>query len=428
MEIGPSASLMTPTEPDHNVWDDILEFFDTLYMIFPILSFETITSRLMAQPNWTEVPDLRTLLLAIRLLNAAGRYRMEAINKPDLCELIRQVETSRLEYDFAEVVTMDDVVCSLCLFTAHNVLEKHNRAFLYLDEAISLFEMVSPDAEEQRRLRIEQVLYNTEAATHTIYAPRQRRRRARAPSVSHEQLSLELSEMQEPNRIAIHLLNCLTQINLDKAPDGLEEGSKIGEVDVEALFETGLKQHRYSRIQAADVVVTRQWRLSSRLAECKVGGRPTGYLSQQAIERLGVQVMSWICLLKDGELRIVGLGKLAGLIQNICVLAGQASCRYVLAGLSSAIMREDYDKTYTPSLTQMIMSMTSSVPQLMGSLPPLDHEANEPLDFDPHDPRVVFSETRTRNSQAGFQTTDHLEDGIDNRFHAEDFDWLADLR
>jgi hypothetical protein len=368
---GTNFSLSPPSNPvaslvmEGDIWDDVHEFFDTLYMVFPIVSYEDLTMRLMTEPDWTAVPDLQVLLLAIRLLNAAGRHRMCGKDKTVLSNLIYQVEAARLHHDFAEDVNLDAVVCSLCLFTACNVLEKHNRAFLYLDEAMSLFEMVPScvGSEELRRLRIEQVLFNTEAATHAIYAPRTRKLRARTPLIGIDQAAAALTPHADSDGIATHLLKCLTQINLARDARGLEEINKRSESDVETLFGAGIKHHRYSRIQAADVVITRQWRLSSRLLEHKMSGAGASISSDEsAADRLGIPAMSWICLLRDGELRVVGLGKLMGLLQNICMLTRKESSRYVLAGLTSAITREDHDQAFAPALGQMIAMMTSAIP------------------------------------------------------------------
>jgi hypothetical protein len=423
-------------EISSDIWEDVHEFFDTLYMVFPIVSYEHLTMRLIMEPNWTDVPDLRVLLLAIQLLNAAGRYRMGAENTFVLRNLIHQVETSRLHHDFAENVSLDAVVCSLCLFTAYNVLEKHNRAFLYLDEAMSLFEMVPPcvGPEERRRLRIEQVLFNTEAATHAIYAPQTRKLRARTPSIGLDQAIAELAPNADSDGIAIHLLEGLTQINLARDARGLEELNKRSENDVETLFGAGIKQHRYSRIQAADVVITRQWRLSSTLLEDNISGTVSqGSPLASVAERLGIPVLSWICLLRDGELRVVGLGKLVGLVQNICMLNRQDNSRYVLAGLTSAITQEDHDRTFAPALNQMITMMTSAIPPTLGRLMTNGNSRVEDVNkfLDHSVSESSSAELQLWQTQPDNRSDDHIQSLVsastDESVSLENLDWLSDI-
>lgn len=143
-------SFQTPrTQRDVDIWNGVHEFFNTVYINFPIVSYADVAARLIGTPDWFAVPDLRTLLLSLRLVNATAVYRIDAQNENHLRNLIHQVETSRLSHDFADSATLDAVVCFLFLFTAYNVLEKHGRAFLYLGEAFSLLEAVSPSNEKE---------------------------------------------------------------------------------------------------------------------------------------------------------------------------------------------------------------------------------------------------------------------------------------
>ena len=337
-----------------------------MYIVFPVVSYVQLATRLVVEPVWASVPDLRTLLLSIRLLNAAARYRMKTQDKMLLSDLIHQVESSRLCYDFGDPATLDGVVASLCLFTAYNVLEKHNRAFLYLDEAITLFEMVPvSEQEEQRRLRIEWVLFNTEAAALAIYASQNRRRRSRKPSL-HITVQQGFGADAESDRVATQLLRRLTQIHLAEDADGLEDINIESEDDMETLFGAVLREHRYSRIQAADVIMTRQWQLSSKLVASHRDRSSTSRLPAAVVEPLGIAAMSSICLLKEGELRIVGLGKLAWLAQNIYALAGQTKCQDIIRGLTGALVREDHERTFAIQLNDLILPIVCSVPPLLG--------------------------------------------------------------
>ena len=330
-----------------------------------------------------------------------------------LNDIIHQVETSRLCYDFSDPATLDAVVCSLCLFTAYNVLEQHNRAFLYLDEAISLFEAVPPlnNEEEQRRRRIEQVLFNTEAATLAIYASKSKHPRARKPSTDLEYPTLQygLGYGVQFAQVATHLLKRLTQIHLNSELNDTES-----KTDMELLLKTTLMQHRYSRLQAVDVLLTRQWQLSSKLAERK-------QKTSESIETLGIVAMSGISFLREGELRIVGLGKVIKLAQNIGILSPTKSC--IIGGLTGAVMREDYERRFASELATFIMPMVSSIPPLIGSQNTMELWRNQTTDIatlsDHSDIENTVSDTTDLEDiqpctdlEAVYQTTD-FEDDLD---------------
>ncbi|KEF61325.1 uncharacterized protein A1O9_02890 [Exophiala aquamarina CBS 119918] len=355
-----------PATQGFNIWSTLHEFFDTGYIIFPVVSYADVAIRLLDTPDWLAVPDLRTLLFAIRLMIACGKYRMDSRDEALLYHLIREVETSRLEYDFADPATLDAVVCSLFLFTAYNILEKHGRAFLYLDEAASLLERVMPstEAEKERKLLVQQVMFNTEAATVKIYGTSTTQRRTREPPLNGD--IVPISQLEDgidvySTKVAAHLLKQLTKINLAKDADTLQKLNTESHEDIEILLGSALRQHRYSRIQAADVILTRQWQLSCRFAVGDGGTNPFTRPSWSTVEHLGHVAMSWVCLLQEGELRVVGLGKLAGLIQNIAALGDLRKGRIIIGGLAGAVSREDHDRKYAPMLARLLVPMMSSL-------------------------------------------------------------------
>ncbi|KAK5050952.1 hypothetical protein LTR84_003511 [Exophiala bonariae] len=349
-----------------NIWSILHEFFDTGYIIFPVVSYADVAIRLLDTPDWPAVPDLRTLLLAIRLMIACGKYRMDSRDETLLYQLIREVEISRLEYDFADPASLDAVACSLFLFTAYNILEKHGRAFLYLDEAATLLEKTTPstEAEKRRKLQVQQVMFNTEVATIEIYGTSTTQRRTREPSLTEDIVSV--SQLEDgidvsSTKLAAHLLKQLTKINLAKDADALQKLNNESHEDIEILLGSALQQHRYSRIQAADVILTRQWQLSSRFVLGDSGISSLARPSWSTVEHLGHVAMSWVCLLQEGELRVVGLGKLAGLIRNIAALGDLRKGRTIIGGLAGAVSREDHDKKYAPTLARILIPMMSSL-------------------------------------------------------------------
>ena len=180
------------------ICQNLQQFFETVHAIFPVFSHDDLLSRIMLQPDWSAAPELSALLLAMQLATAAGEFRLTNGDQGALRHLIKRVEKARLCYDFAEAPTLDEVAISLFLFTSYNVLGKHNRAFLYLDEALSLMETVRVVADEdaERLIRFEQVLYNTEAASLAIYAGKPRRCRARRPQLHFDYASIKSSKFE----------------------------------------------------------------------------------------------------------------------------------------------------------------------------------------------------------------------------------------
>ncbi|KEF52821.1 uncharacterized protein A1O9_11238 [Exophiala aquamarina CBS 119918] len=351
---------------DNDIWRDLERFFDRAYIIFPVISYHDLTARLLLEPDWRDDPPLKTLLLSIRLINMAGDYRMTSSDRAQLLQLVSQVETSRLSHDFADPATLDAVVASLFLFTAYNVLEKYTRSMLYLDEAFSLLDAADVGSNEVRReQQLRMVLFNTEVATLRIYTHRKKIRWSHRASIVENlenDCCLSVETIVQPEPVAMHLLRRLTQVNLAQSAEALEQLNVESENDMATLFGTVFQQHRISRVQAADVAITRQWNLSSML----VSGARTAPAALEAFgvsaEQMGTTALSWICLLGEGELRIVGLGKVAALARKLRFLAGPSRCNTVLGGLLGAIIREDHEKTYAPQLADVVMPMASSLP------------------------------------------------------------------
>lgn len=410
-DVLPNSGVLEASE----VWNDLNEFFESAYITFPVLSQSQLILRLIEEPFWSQVPEFRTLLLSIRLVVAAGRYRMSPQSEPRLFDLIRLVERSRLFYDFAESPTLDEVVVSLFLFTAYNVAEKHNHAFLYLDEAAFLLDAVEPknEGEKRRKLQLEKVLFNTETATLAIYAQNNKARRSRRPLINLDDQWLPengTEALSGPEWVAMHLLRRLTQINLAEDANSLQSIDIESDADKTTLFGAAFHRHRSTRIQAADVVVTRQWRLSTKLL---TEPGPLVLLHNRAsiAENLGTAAMAWVCLLAEGELRVVGLGKLSGLAQNIHGMTGGQRCQYVLAGLAGAVIKEDHEKHFAPVLADVIGPMVSTPPRLL-SLPGCEVQRRRAASGNRH---TIFEEGfafGTEVLSASMPTTYSARDGL----------------
>lgn len=356
------TSVRSLDVPDvDEIHSSIQQFFDKGWIVFPVLSYDSLWHRMSLQPAWHGDPPLRTLLLSIRMINLACEHRIASENTTALSAIVRAVERSRLDYDFAEPPTLDEVVVSLFLFVAHNVLEKHTRAYLYLDEAFSLLGVVDTciGNETQRKKLIEQVLFNTEAASIAIYAHPGRQRRAQIPTEMLSTIPTSTSLHGRPTeyeRLALHLLTRLTVIHAASDDAPLDDGSSSSQ-DLRALWTLPLQQRQYCRIQAADVSVSQQWQISTKLAASLKTRALSPRLAMAKVESLGVAAMAWICSLREGELRIVGLGKIFGMLQAIRTIAGSGGCASVTNGLVGALMREDHDRRFAAGVASILMPL-----------------------------------------------------------------------
>jgi hypothetical protein len=295
-------------------------------------------------------------------------YRIASVDITSLVATIQRVEKSRLGYKFAEPATLDDVVVSLFLFVAYNVLERHPRAYLYLDEAFSLLEIVDTAEVSQRRL-IEQVLVNTEKATAAIYARPGRNRRGMVPTNPLEVMPVSSSfdgKMSEHEELALTLLNKLTTIYAASDLAMLAEDSSLSSA-LNALRNMPSQQRQYCRIQAADAALSQQWQLFTKLVT-NLGSRAlSAGIATEKAEKLGVAAMSWICSLAGGELRIVGLGKIAGMLQAIRVVSNDNGCDAVVNGLVGALMREDHEKMFAPAVARVVTASMAPSSALRGA-------------------------------------------------------------
>jgi hypothetical protein len=360
-------AFYVPTEGD--IWTAIRQFFDKSWIVFPVLSCDKLCRQLSMTTTWDAEPAQRTLLLAIQMINSACEYRIASENDTAFQTIIRAVEKSRLDYEFAEPATLDDVVVSLFLFVAYNVLEKHTRAYLYLDEAFSLLGVVETyhNLEAQRKHLIELVLFNTETASMAVYAHPGRQRRAKIPRITLDSMPTSSSEhgmITDYEKLALHLVTRLTKIHAAGGARVLLDDFSDSK-DLRDLLGMSLQQRQFCRIQAADVSVSQQWQLSTKLLANLRSRALTQKLAMAKAEKLGVAAMAWICSLREGELRIVGLGKIFGMLQAIRAIAGKGGCESVVSGLIGALVREDHDKKFAAGVTRLIAPMISATSPLM---------------------------------------------------------------
>src|SRR5206468_726802 len=153
----------------------------------------------------------------------------------------------------------------------------------------------------------------------------------------------------ELRETAMHLLKCLTKVHTAEDSKALMIRDTESNPHAADILDVVFQRYSHVKIQAADVAITRQWQLSSKLVSGAHTTATTRLDMEAIVQGMGLAAMSSVCLLGEGELRIVGLGKLAALARNIYALTGPGKCDYVLGGLAGAVMKGDYEKFFAPT-------------------------------------------------------------------------------
>ncbi|KAJ5623905.1 hypothetical protein N7510_000214 [Penicillium lagena] len=256
-------------------------FFTVSYQRNPVIHLETLLRKVDSGEHLSD-SSFRILLLSISLLNEAGQFRQCPARGMTRLEVLSQsIEQLRVtNCHFADCPSLDAVFASLVLFIAYSVRDKHNRAFLYLTEAIGLMDLIgysSDPIEMERFHRMERLIFVTEAASNSIYGA-DRRRIARQPpnltiaepsDIWHipetrlKEIPLPLStlDLNTLDRQAIHLLNAMARLysalNINEITDVAFRDNSM------AVMVEGNERKPSCFIQVADVAITRQWQLAS---------------------------------------------------------------------------------------------------------------------------------------------------------------------
>jgi hypothetical protein len=362
---------------------EVSEFFAQCWLTYPVLHWETVMEKIQSEVYLSD-PDFRILLVSIRLLNEAGKLRASpGHGSSTLSSLSKDIEDMRSsdDYDFANVPSIDTVVVSLFLFTAYSVCNKHNRAFCYLSEAIGLLDMISEPStptETIRLQRLEHVLFVTESASVSIYGSERKRKLARRPSgittpehtlmwykngnsSAEVQNWIQNAERMKADEEAVKLLLLMTRLHL------ANEVTEVANVSVDNMMMANIAQsfHNPSHnrslplsTQTADVAITRQWKLASQWWRVLSMGNnlPSSTDSLQVtIQILGMSTLQWSKTLEPGQLRIVGLGKVVALADNILNISTKLgnieSCTNILGDLINIVLAMDYERYFAPQLS-----------------------------------------------------------------------------
>jgi hypothetical protein len=368
---------------------EVSEFFAQSWVTYPVLHWETVIEKIQNEVYLSD-PEFCILLVSIRMLNEACKLRVSPdYGSSTLSVLTKDVEDMRRssdDYDFANTSSIDTVVVSLFLFTAYSVCDKHNRAFCYLTEAIGLMDMImepSAPTEIIRFQRLEHVLFVTESASVSIYGSGRKRKLARRPSAittpehtlmwyndgnsAEERNWIRDAERMKADEEAVKLLLLMTQLHL------ANEITEVANVSVDNMMTANIAQsfHNPSHhqplplsTQTADVAITRQWKLASQWWRVLSMGNhlPSSTDSLQVtIQILGMSTLQWSKTLEPGQLRIVGLGKVVALADNILNISTKLgnieSCTNILGDLIHTVLAIDYERYFAPQLSIIELCM-----------------------------------------------------------------------
>ncbi|EXJ76590.1 uncharacterized protein A1O5_01098 [Cladophialophora psammophila CBS 110553] len=403
-DLSPTPAHSTPNPPnlmtqeescaDHEE-QEVRRFFNDLYTIYPVVDKDIVSKRShLGDP----APDahFQTLLLALLMINSASDHRKIATQttKAALQSRIEAVEQARSSYDFAECPTVDTVIVSFFLFCAYNTLWRQNRAFLYLREARDLFYIVSEtvrdtsDTSSRRRLaRLELIIFNAELATYAIYGP-DIAYRQRPKSIPRGAAILQCDPPEDPREKQLdNILLQLSQIHASSANDtdnssmGLTQSllemidkNESPSISLERLTDQ-VRSFEASgsggiRRLTADVIITHNWRSLEKISKMldhrtnsPISGSAQGFQASAAIRRVisnkASSALAAACSLNEGDLRVVGLGKIAHITTSFreIHLRGGADldeCKNTLAGLLFTIVKTDYERTYAHTIQDCI--------------------------------------------------------------------------
>jgi hypothetical protein len=266
------------------------------------------------------------------------------------------------------------VIVSFSLFVAYNVIGKHHRALLYLSEASKLVDFVRTDnhIEIMRINRLKALLFITASAINLLAANAELRVDIPLPLdvdgliswydvPGASAIDFAGEDIIELDRFATRQLQLMTRIHL--APmDGTSWGFLDEENVANSISNFTLPATRMVRIVIADLGITQLWFSSDRRRLHNCGDHDAGMHLPQTVnlaESTGRKALAWARSLSQSELRIVGLGKMVDILENmvhLCSLDPQSTgeVQILATDLMAAISTADYESLYATTLTRSV--------------------------------------------------------------------------
>ncbi|OIW22788.1 hypothetical protein CONLIGDRAFT_674811 [Coniochaeta ligniaria NRRL 30616] len=345
-------------------------FMHNIYATLPIINFDDFTNRLeQGDGSW----DIDFIILghALDLLHEAYIYTLTPTDGTgNIISRMSVMEQLRCTYDYAEEATANTVIVSFALFVACSVVGKHQRALLYQSEASKLadFARMSSRIEAMRIQRLKALLFVAASASALLSGDSAWR--VDMPSSLHvEDLTSWYSAANAPDhhmasddirdldRFAIRQLQLMTRMHMMAGEGSSRE--LLTEDDVaNTISSVTLPATPTVRIVTADLSITQLWFSSDRRRLRNNNNYDSITKLIDAVdlpESTGRKALAWARSLSQSELRIVGLGKMVDIVENmvhLCRLCPNSTAEVeILAGdLMAAIGTADYELKYATTL------------------------------------------------------------------------------
>lgn len=399
----PAENIENLTFSRHDLLAELSIFCAESYQRYPILHLVDLFKRVDREDHVSD-SNFRTLLLSILLVNEASRFRRyPARGTAHLDLLSRATEASRADSSadhFADFPSLDTVLVSIFLFIGQSVRDQHNRAFLYLTEAIGLMDLVkypSDQHELERYHRIECLLFVTEAASNVIYGACGKRRIAKVPSNpalmgtisgwyvpedQQEELSKTISPLDYNalDKQAVQLLYAMTC--LYGALDTAEVVGVAFKDNTMGIMNGADSQKPSCSLQAADVAVTRQWQLAAHWWRALSADECSPQVKDSArytIQIIGMSAVQHTRFLRPEACRVVGHGKLAVLADTMFKISSAIGilpcCSSLIRDMIQIVSRADYEKCFAPGLS-LLEVWVGEVPRPVASAEEIGYAAH----------------------------------------------------
>lgn len=347
-------------------------FMRNIYATFPVINFDNFTSQLNQDQENCDI-EFRALAYALDMLHESYTYKLTpAGGTTKILSCMSRVEQIRCRYDYAEDPTANTVIVSFALFVAYNVLGRHQRALLYLLEASKLVEFTPMDSriETMRIQRLKALLFITSSAATLLSAKSTWRVDVPSPLDVEDLISWyggaeapadhgASEDIRELDRFAVHQLQLMTRMHITARHrdswDFLAEDHVANSASSVTLPAT-----RMVRIVIADLSITQLWFSSDRqrLYDSVTYEDITKRCQPLNLaETTGRKALAWAKSLSQGELRIVGLGKMVDILENmvhLCSLdpSSTAEVEILARDLMAAISTADYEFTHAMTLAR----------------------------------------------------------------------------
>lgn len=377
------------------IMSEIATTFTQIYLRYPLWHLGNLLVKVYNKEYLTNI-DCRLELLCIMLLNEISEFRKSPLRgTARLNRLMDMVDLTRPRSHgghFAADPSLEGIVSSLILFMAHSVCDQHNVAFYYLTEAIGLLRLVSLDQlapiEVARYRRLESLLFITESASLLVYgkAKKEKKMIYCPDNVSNLETSMSwhsygLDSLELPEQLS-HLGNIAaldTQaVQMLCTMVQLYNATTTAEITNVSMLNSALSsiiEHGVSlkvSVQEVDVDITRQWLLCLRWQEVMaseavpLSTRRSKSGAEYVLQIVGLKTLYRSRDLSPGDLRIVGHGKLAGVVTAMFSVASDlgilARCSSVIGDLIRTVFETDYERCFSDKLS-FIQTCIQEVPR-----------------------------------------------------------------